>query len=205
MADAGLFVSGGVLVGSFAFASYANMLGVHLDDALRRTEDMDFSADREMEVGIVRELKDNLVAAVPDIKTPRPINPWVVPFNMLTPDGFQVEFLTTKNAPDEKAPIEITQFGIHAQPLEYMDYLIGYALHKLAVSTRRPIGSQAKSRKDKAQAERLIAVLAEDNPGALMLAAEAAAQRADHLADQMRRGAAGLPDDVKDHVRRFLG
>lgn len=227
MADAGLFVSGGVLVGSFAFATYANMLGVQLEDALRRTEDMDFSVDREMEVGIVRELKDDLVAAVPDIKTPRQINPWVVPFSMLTPDGFQVEFLTTRNAPDEKAPIEIERFGVHAQPLEYMDYLIDdpqpavilfgagvpvvvpnparFALHKLAVSTRRPIGSQAKRKKDKAQAERLIAVLTEDNPGALMLAAEAAAQRPDHLAGLMRQGAADLPEVVRDHVMRFLG
>jgi hypothetical protein len=226
MADAGLFVSGGVLVGSFAFACYANMLGVQLDDALRRTEDMDFSVDRELEVGVVRELKQDLLTAVPDIKTPKQINPWVVPFNMLTPDGFQVEFLTTKNSPHEKAPIEIPRFGVHAQPLNYMDYLIEdaqqavilygagipvvvpnparYALHKLAVAMRRPIGSQAKIKKDKAQASRLVEVLAEDNPGALMLAAEASVARSDNLAEKMREGAGALPAEMRDQVMRLL-
>lgn len=214
MADAGLFVTGGVLVGSYAFSCYANMLGVRLDDALRRTEDMDFSVEREIEVGINRALKEDLIEADAGLTTPKQINPWIVPFNMLTPDGFQVEFLTTKNDPSEKAPVPIDRFGIHAQPLEFMDYLIEdtqaavvlygagipvvvpnparYAIHKIAISTRRPVGHQLKIAKDLKQAASLIDVLADDNPGALMLAAEALSGRRDALVDNVRLGLSRL-------------
>ena len=219
MADAGLFAAGGVLVGSFAFACYGNMLGVALDASLSRTEDMDFSVERELEIGLQRSMKQDLVAAAPDLATPAQINPWVVPFEMKSPDGFKIEFLTTKIGVHDKAPVLIERFGIHAQPLDFMDYLIEdtqravvlngagipvsvpnparYAVHKLAISQLRPIGLQAKLAKDIRQASALIAVLAEDNPGALLLAVEAASARNDGMLALIKRGR----NQLEPHIR----
>lgn len=219
MADAGLFSAGGVLVGSFAFACYGNMLGVMLDTSLSRTEDMDFSVERELEIGLQRNMKQDLVTAVPDLATPTQINPWVVPFEMKSPDGFKIEFLTTKSGAHDKAPVLIERFGIHAQPLDFMDYLIEdtqravvlngagipvsvpnparYAVHKLAISQLRPIGEQAKVAKDIRQASALISVLAEDNPGALLLAVEAASARNDGMLSLIKRGR----NQLEPHIR----
>lgn len=220
MADAGLFAAGGVLVGSFAFASYGNMLGVMLDAALSRTEDMDFSVERELEIGLQRDMKHDLVAAAPDLITPAQINPWVAPFEMKSPDGFKIEFLTTKIGAHDKAPVLIKRFGIHALPLDFMDYLIEdaqravvlngagipvrvpnparYAVHKLAISQLRPIGMQTKLAKDIRQASALIAVLAEDNPGALLLAVEAASARKDGMLALIKRGRNQLEPPIRE-------
>lgn len=219
MADAGLFSAGGVLVGSFAFACYGNMLGAALDASLSRTEDMDFSVARELEIGLQRNMKDDLVAAEPSLITPAQINPWIVPFEMKSPDGFKVEFLTTKTGAQDKAPVLIERFGIHAQPLDYMDYLIEgtqraivlngsgipvmvpnpakFAVHKLAISQLRPVGLRTKAAKDIKQASALIEVLADDNPGALLLAVEAASARNDGLITLIKNGAAKLDSSIR--------
>ena len=219
MTDAGLFARGGVLVGSFAFACYGNMLGVALDTALNRTEDMDFSLERELEIGLQRNMKDDLVAAKPNLATPAQINPWIIPFEMKTPDGFKIEFLTTKTDAHDKAPVLIERFNIPAQPLDFMDYLIEdvqpaivlngagipvkvpnparYAVHKLAISQRRPIGLQTKLAKDIRQASVLIEVLAEDNPGTLLLAIEAASARNDGLLSFIKRGMKNLKPKIR--------
>lgn len=226
MADAGVFSAGGVLIGSFGFACYGNMLGVNFDDALRRTEDMDFGFEREVQIGIQRDLKEDLANAGESLVTPRQINPWVVPNDMVTPDGFKVEFLTTKSGPHDKAPVPIERFNIHAQPLDFMDYLLEdaqdavvlsgagipvvvpnparFALHKLAISQRRSVGGQAKARKDLAQAGKIIEVLASDNPGALLLAHDAIVKRQDHFGNVVASGALRLSEDAKAALKSAL-
>ena len=227
MSDAGLFASGGVLVGSFAFGCYGNVLGVHMEQGLSRTEDMDFSVAREMNIGFVRNMKEDLVEAEPSLATPPQINPRIVPFEMRAPDGFKIEFLTTRIGVHDKSPVLIERFGVHAQPLEYMDYLLDrtqpavilngagilveipqparYAAHKLAVSQLRPTGSQPKIKKDINQACALMRVLMEDNPGALDAAFEAVIERDDHMGVFVRKGFALLPEDVKADARQVCG
>jgi len=226
MADAGVFSAGGVLIGSFGFACYGNMLGVSFDDTLRRTEDMDFGFERELQIGIQRDLKSDLAQTDESLATPRQINPWVMPNDMVTPDGFKIEFLTTKSGPHDKAPVPIERFNIHAQPLDFMDYLIEdaqdavvlsgagipvavpnparFALHKLAISQRRPVGSQAKVKKDLAQAGKLIEVLATENPGALILAHDAILRRPDHFGKVVASGALRLSDAAKAALKSVL-
>ncbi|QAU35112.1 GSU2403 family nucleotidyltransferase fold protein [Janthinobacterium sp. 17J80-10] len=226
MADAGVFSSGGVLIGSFGFACYGSMLGVRFDDALHRTEDMDFGFEREVQIAIQRNLKDDLVGADESFVTPRQINPWVVPNDMVTPDGFKVEFLTTKATPQDKAPVPIARFAIHAQPLDFLDYLIEdvqdavvlsgagipvsvpnparFALHKLAISQRRPVGHQAKAKKDLAQAGEIIEVLATDNPGALLLAHDAILKRQDQFGNVVMSGAVRLSVESKEALKSML-
>ncbi len=219
MSDAGLFASGGVLIGSFAFGCYGNILGVHMEQGLSRTEDMDFSVGREMDIGFIRNVKEDLLEAEPSLVTPPQINPRMVPFEMRAPDGFKIEFLTTRMGVHDKSPVLIERFGVHAQPLEYMDYLLDetqaavilsgagipvdipqparFAVHKLAVSQLRESGNQPKIRKDINQACALIRVLIEDNPGALETAFEAVIKRDDNMGLFVKQGFALLPGEVK--------
>ena len=205
LSDAGVFDAGGVLIGSFAYSCYGPLLGVVFDEQMRKTEDMDVACDRSIEIGVAHDLKGEIASAAPDMAKPRQINPWVPPYEMIAPDGFKIEFLTTKESPSERAPIRIDSLGINAQPLDFMDYLVRdpvqavvlysagiivnvpdpgrFALHKLAVSQLRPAGLSEKRRKDIAQAESLIEALMDQNPGALILAADEMNPRTDKLAD----------------------
>lgn len=201
LSDAGLFNAGGVMVGSFAFACYGNMLGVKTSSALSRTEDIDFSLERTIDVAFNRNMREVLLETEPELRIPVQINPRIIPFEMVTPDGFKVEFLTTKSFAAEDTPVNIERFNVYAQPLEFMDYLLAdaqmavvlngagiavavpnparFAMHKLAISQLRPIGMQAKIHKDIAQASALLNILSQDNPGALIQAMDAVFKRND--------------------------
>lgn len=222
MASAGVFDGGGILVGSFAFACYGNMLGVSFNSALLRTEDMDFSVGRDIQIGVARNIGDDLRRVEPSLKTPPQLLPSSFPFELIASDGFKVEFLTTRESAADKVPVLIEQLSVHAQPLEYMDYLIGnnqpsvilhgagipvrvpdparFALHKLAVSQLRPAAMKAKADKDLRQASVILEVLLWDNPGLVMLAADALNERSDMMANLTRKGALLLQDDMKDEI-----
>jgi hypothetical protein len=73
-----------------------------------------------------------------------------------------------------------------------------FALHKLAISTLRPIGMRAKAVKDIAQAASILEVLLEDVPGALVIAADALLGRQDFLADKILDGAMALPVKTRE-------
>ena len=226
MAKAGLFDGGGVLVGSFAFTCYGNMLGVAFASSLSRTEDMDFSVQREIQIGMSRDIGAELQRVEPSLKLPPQIRPSAKPFEMIASDGFKVEFLPTRDGPADKFPVPIEQLSIHAQPLEYMDYLIEnsqpavllygagvpvrvpdparFALHKLALSQLRPSGAKNKADKDLRQAEAIIGVLLEDNPGLLLLAADAINERADLMGNIVRAGATRLPVAMKVEIENAV-
>lgn len=226
MADAGVFRGGGVLVGSFAFGCYGNMLGVAFDSALRRTQDMDFSMNREIDVGVARNLHDDLREAEPTFSIPQQINPALKPFEIVAADGFKVELLTACQSPSERAPILIERLGVHAMPLVYMDYLLEhsqpavvlygagvlvavpdparYALHKLAVSQLRPSGVKTKADKDIQQAGAILEVLLTDNPGLVMLAADAINARSDLMANEVLNGAKRLAGELRDSVTSWV-
>lgn len=226
MSQAGLFDAGGVLVGSFAFACYGNMLGVSFGSALMRTSDMDFSLERELDIGLQRSIPDDLRLAEPALKWPPQLLPSAPPFNLIAPDGFKVEFLTAQHAATERTPVLIERFSVHAMPLPYMDYLLNqtqdavvlngagipvkvpdparFALHKLAVSQLRPVGEKTKSDKDIRQAEQLLEVLLADNPGSAMLAADAANEREDLLGNLILKGASRLPPEMRESLRGWV-
>lgn len=227
LSDASLFTTGGVMVGSFAFACYGNMLGVKMPGHLSRTEDIDFSVTRTVDVAFNRNMKAVLLNAEPQLREPIQINPRIIPFEMVTPDGFKVEFLTTKNFAADDVPVLIERFDVHAQPLDFMDYLLAdaqnavvlngagiliavphparFALHKLAISQLRPVGLQTKMRKDLDQATMLLTVLVQDNPGTLMLAMEALYERNDALPHFVNNGIARLDNALKERLIEAFG
>ena len=49
---AGVFLAGGVLVGSHAFALYGNMLGVRWASEVTRTQDVDIAAEQHLVIGV---------------------------------------------------------------------------------------------------------------------------------------------------------
>lgn len=82
-----------------------------------------------------------------------------------------------------------------------------YALHKLWISSRRPVAEQTKAAKDLRQAEALLDLLLEDRPGDLLAAwdvlrrapsqAETVLTAMDHLAPVVReRLASRLPIEI---------
>jgi hypothetical protein len=226
MSSAGLFDAGGVLVGSFAFACYGNMLGVSFDSVLSRTEDMDFSVTRDIQIGVPRNIGDDLRRVDPSLKSPQQLLPSSVLFELIASDGFKVEFLTTRETVTDKSTVLIEQLSVYAQPLEYMDYLIEnsqqavvlhgagisvrvpdparFALHKLAVSQLRPASMKTKADKDLRQAGAILEVLLEDNPGLVMLAADVINGRDDLLASIVRKGAMLLPDNARDEITGMI-
>jgi hypothetical protein len=49
---AGVFLAGGTVVGSHAFALYGNMLGVRWSSELTRTQDVDLAAEQHVRIGV---------------------------------------------------------------------------------------------------------------------------------------------------------
>lgn len=210
LSDAGVFDLGGILIGSYAFSTYGNMLGVVFDESMRRTEDMDLACDTSIEIGFVNNIREDIQEADPEMVEPKQINPWVPPYEMIAPDGFKIEFLTARRHPYDKSPVPIERFDLNAQPLEFLDYLMKetteaaviynagvlvnvphparFAIHKLAVSQLREAGNTEKRAKDIKQATALIEYYLEESPGALMLASDDARTRGDMLHTFIEKG-----------------
>lgn len=196
LSDAGVFDAGALLIGSYAFSCYGNLLGVTFDEAMRRTEDMDIACDRSIEIGFMCDVKKDVVAAVPEMMESKQINPWIPPYDMVASDGFKLEFLTSRLNASNKEPVKIERFGVNALPLMFLEFIIEnsvhavvlygagilvnvpdparFAIHKLAISQLRSAGNPEKRRKDLAQASAIIGYLLEENPGSLLLACDAA-------------------------------
>ncbi|MBE9639256.1 GSU2403 family nucleotidyltransferase fold protein [Salipiger mangrovisoli] len=187
-ARAGVFRLGGTLIGTGAYGLYQGELGVRFDsDELAQTGDIDFAnferlsvalGDRvEEEPGeILRSMKFEAVPGVYD----RQIWKW-----RQSGGEAMVEFLTPAFGDEGIKPLPA--LGVSAQALNYLNFLIAepihalalyrsgvlvqvprperFAIHKLIVASRRHGGpDEAKARKDRAQAEFLIRILAEDRP-----------------------------------------
>ena len=229
LARAGLFRAGAVLVGSHAFVSIGAALGVTWSAATIATTDVDLCRDSFVTVACdvleplhlpgVLEAIDPTFFLVPafDLKSPH---------TSMKSRSVKVDLLTTSRHPRDTKPRDIGPFGIAAQPLRYMDYLVRedvqrglfigprallinmphagrFALHKLAVATRRAGGDgNIKAGKDRLQAAALIEVLAKEQPGALTHAARAAKAHHDKgLVRDMRASLARLPEPTRHQVK----
>lgn len=191
MAQVGTFRLGGTLVGTHAFRLYSAELGVSLTDTLAVTEDVDIAAFEGLKLVIHDQVNPSLANTFRDLKLfpapgldrrNRPTR-WAMPGG-----GTMVDFLAPKMRETDDV-LMLQPLGVYAQTLTFLNFLIAepipavalyrsgilvqipqperYAIHKLIVAQRRPTGSEAKARKDLAQAELLIRILAEDRPYAL--------------------------------------
>lgn len=219
LADHGFFAAGGVLVGTHAFLSFGNMLGVRWVDG-QRTQDVDFAhAGKSVTIALPADLDIDVPAAIDSLQM------GLLPIVQLDgstgatfmdpkdPD-FQIDFLTPLHR-GGSAPFVHPKLGIKLQPLKFMEYLLQdtqqgaaftasgatvvnlphparYALHKLVVAGERPASRIAKSNKDVAQAAALLAVLAEAAPEQVQEAWEDLVSRGPGWLARAKQGRAAL-------------
>lgn len=189
LANADVFRSGGVLVGTQAFTCYANLLGVRFEAQSLRTADVDVAhpAIAVPRSDGTRNMLDELrgadarFVAVPSFDPRDPSSSFRVRGRDL-----RVDFLTPATRQHRSRPVYLSHLGAAADPIEGLDYLLEdtipavvlggsgvlvnvpaparFALHKLWVARQRPASEQTKARKDQRQAEQLLDVLGEDRP-----------------------------------------
>lgn len=215
--DAGLFRAGAVLVGTQAFGSIANMLGVRLDAQSLRTADVDVRHPA-ITIGVAEtrtDLLEDLRASDPRFVAVPELNPAhaSTSFKVRGRD-LRVDLMTPGR--DGSKPRFLPHINAAALPLPGLDYLIAepvagvvlsgsailvqvpsparFALHKIWVSQRRNVSEQGKARKDLRQASQVLEVLLEDRPGDVA-AAWSALKPA--MLKLVRRGAATLDGEVR--------
>jgi hypothetical protein len=230
LGQAGTFLAGGVLIGSHAFNTYGNMLGMSWDSAAMYTQDMDLASQRQLEVAM------NIDA--PDVKSlllECGLGFFEVPALNLKSSStsfkirgqeFHVDLLTPLYGRDTGEPVCLPHFNSYAQPMRFLEYLLDdiqgvvipfrsgvlvnvptparFAVHKLVVSQRRPPAQQTKARKDMQQANELLTILLEDRPGDVWTALDAATDMSDKFQTQLMQGVEKLPLPVKKAMRSHV-
>ncbi len=188
LADYGFFRAGGLLVGTHAFLSFGNMLGVRWADALR-TQDVDFAhAGKALAIALPANIEIDTHAAIESLQMgllPIEHTDGTTGATYLDPRDpeFRIDFLTPLHRGGSQ-PYRHPQLGITLQPLKFMEYLLQdvqqaavlsragavlvnvpdparYALHKLIVAGERPASRIAKSNKDMQQAAALLMAMHE--------------------------------------------
>jgi hypothetical protein len=223
LAQASTFLTGGVLVGSHAFNTYGNMLGVSWASAAIQTQDMDLASFHQVEIAVRREAPDvksvlmesgMVFFEVPALNPKSPSTSF-----KLRGQEFKVDLLTPLEGPNRSKPVHLPHFKTFAHPVRFLEYLLDdnqgavipfrsgvlvnvpnparFALHKLVVSQRRPVAQQTKVKKDIQQAEELLTVLLEDRPGDVWIALEAAHGMPDKFQRQLSEGTNFLSASVK--------
>lgn len=227
---AGVFLAGGVVVGSHAFGMYGNMLGVKWPLEATRTQDVDIAAAYRVLIGMP-DRKVNLRQAlmeselgfieVPALDRKAPSTRFRIKGKQLS-----VDVLTPLLGRNTTKPIHLAALDTYAEPVRFLDYLLTdtqptmlvaragilvhvpapahYALHKLVLAERRIAAFQTKTKKDIFQAEQLISVLAQDRPGDLRRAWSAATKQPAKFMTQLRAGMARLSDEPRLALKRSV-
>lgn len=226
MERAGVFIVGGVLVGSHAFATYSNMLGVRWPGDSIRTHDVDIAGDDHIRIGLSNKpanLKKALMDTdmgfieVPALDRKSPSTRFRIQGKQLS-----VDVLTPMTGKPISKPVFINSLNTYAEPVRYLDYLLDdsqpavivsragilvnvpsparYALHKLVISAQRSAAMQTKSIKDINQADHLLSVLLNDRPGDIQLAFEAAKKMPTKFSQQLATGIEKLPEDLSNEL-----
>lgn len=219
LADYGFFHAGGLLIGTHAFLTYSNMLGVSWGTAARM-QDTDFahpgkrvslllSVDFDVHVhDAIESLGMGLlpVASLTSAHGASYLNP-------REPD-FRLDFLTVRHRGGD-APFEHPQLHITLQPLKFMEFSLEhvqqvallstagvvlanvphparFALHKLIVYGERERSFAAKANKDLAQAACLLGALKQHRAWEVEEAWADLAGRGKGWIDRARRGLAAL-------------
>lgn len=189
LARAGLFSKGVVFVGSHAFTAIGNMLGVRWGQSLKTT-DMDFARpsgialaipDAGEHINVPAKVKefDRTYFEVPQLNNKQPSTSM-----MSNKSKIKIDFLTVQRNGIDSEPHYFADLAIAAEPLKYMDYLLGgqsamglvvgahaipvnvpdparFAVHKLVIAQERTLSFETKSAKDIKQATEVLGALIE--------------------------------------------
>lgn len=228
----GMFLAGGVVIGTVAFRAYANMLGVIWHSQLQ-TRDIDLANDYKFPIIIPRDqqpinLSDILLNSgmgfleVPALNPKAPSTKFKIRGQELA-----VELLTPMRGKEASNAIHIPGLTAFAEPVRFLDYLLEdiqpavllykhgilitvpsparFAFHKLVVSQRRRTGDVEKIKRDLSQAEQLFEVLIEGRPGDLILAFEGVKKMGDKFQKQLLEGMKAIDRKVCKGVQEITG
>lgn len=226
LGDAGLFKTGAVLVGTYAFMALGNQLGVVWPGRAAMTQDIDVAHGRSVELAVpgpemsipgVLEGLELGYQPIPRLDPRQPSTSF-----MFRNRPLRLDLLTPAHG-KRSEPIHIPALGAPAQVLRFLDYLLErpqpavvvgsrvlrvtvpdparFAVHKLLISAERPATEQAKSRKDINQAAQLLRVLAEERPGDIAPAWHAAGARGKNWAKRLEQARGMLSDEIQAMLR----
>ena len=194
LASAGVFRLRGVLVGTLAFQTYSAMLGERLPVALMQTGDVDVAQFAEFSTSVDDQSTPIIDALKRADSSFRPLahrrgRRQVTAFKAT--GGPRVSFLTPTRGPETDRPRHLPAFGIDAQPMRFLDFLIHdpqpavllhgigvhvlvpaperFALHKL-IGARGRMADTAGLEMDIRQAGALLGVLIRRRPDELRAA-----------------------------------
>jgi len=227
---AGIFLAGGVIIGSNAFVTYSNLLGVQWPSAMMKTQDMDIAGASHIPVAVSRSdkpivdvLKESGMSffAVPALSPKTPSTMY-----RLHNQEYLIDLVTPMLGATSSRPVFLKNIKTFAEPLRFLDYLLEdimpavvvakagiminvpdparFALHKLVVAIRRPPHQQLKAEKDRTQSELLLTVLLETRPGDVLLAMDAAKTMPSKFIQQLREGLNYIDDDIKNACLSLL-
>jgi hypothetical protein len=226
-AKVGVFRLGGTLVGTGAYGLYQGELGVRFDsEELAQTGDIDFASFERLSVALgdrVEESPGNILQEMKFDPVPGLDNRQVWKWRQ-NRGLAMVEFLTPAFGDERIKPLPA--LGVHAQGLNYLNYLIAepihaialyragvlvqiprperFAIHKLIVADRRKGGpDQTKASKDRGQAAFLIEVLAEDRPDDIREAYNDALSRGPRWRERIEASLTRMPQT--SDILRSLG
>lgn len=175
--EVGFFRAGGLLIGSHAFLTYGNALGV------------DFAhAGSHIEVALPHELKLDTRSAIESLESgflPVPgFRPWhkTASFISKTDRQLRIDFLAPMIG-GKQTPFEDKALGVNLQPIRFLEFVLEdvsqaavlsaigatsvnvpsparYAMHKLLVFAERRVRNPQKASKDLAQSAALLQSLA---------------------------------------------
>lgn len=206
LSEYGFFRAGGVLVGTHAFLSYANTLGLRWTNPAQ-TSDVDLAhAGRNVSIALPATIRAEPHAAISTMA--EGFIPMIqyrggagASYRHKTEPEFQIDFLCPKSSESDD-PIRIENLDVALQPLRFMEFSLErvqqttlfdatgrcvvvtlpaperYAVHKLLIVGERTGVMRAKVSKDLAQAAALVSFFQAEDPQAL----------ADAWADAMERG-----------------
>ena len=209
LANHGLFRAGAMLVGSHAYGVLLNELGAR--SAAHLTEDIDVARQNVLALGseggisFERMLENSTIPLSPIVGFDRKLQP--TSYKAPGRDGLRVDLLVPTDGRDVKV-LPVPELKAHATALPHLRYLLSepidsivmgresvvpvkvpraerLAWHKMLVSQLRTSTSEKRA-KDIHQAGVLVAILAENDPGALEVAHEAVPKDA---RTKTRRGA----------------
>jgi len=219
----GGFLVGGVLVGTYAFNLYQNILGVQWQT---QTDSLIETVDNSclIKIGFYNQdvnLKEALLKSgmgmfkISALKQKESFTTF-----FMHGQEMKVNILTPKFSEPPDKPIFLKSLNVSATPVPFLEFLLEevqpavvvtntgtlvdvpsparYALYKLVLSQSRGPSEEFKSKTDIAQAKQLLSVLIEKRQGDVELAIEAAKFRTVQFYELLLKGISQLPVDLQE-------
>ena len=228
--ESGIFIAGGVIVGSHAFSAYQQMLGARWPGDITKTMDVDISGSDALKIAVPErkvDLRKSLIQAnmgffeVPMLDHRSPSTSYSIRGKQL-----KVDVIVPMHGKPNSEPVYLKPLNTYATPVRFLDYLLEntepvvlltpsgvlahvpspahFAVHKLVLSQRRPAAESLKSKKDLAQSASVLSILIRDRPDDIRAAVDDASQQPEKFWRQLKQGIKLLPDKITVDFPRMV-